>query len=87
MERFTLIRNSDRSITISFVDSDGVAIARTGPASAIARYTWSRLCKWDDILPTAQFCCFSANNPWQGPHSEVVTILQEENRAAHKTKS
>ena len=81
-----LIQNPDKSLTIALPDENGLVRSVTGPASMLVQYTWKQLCKWGDIDPSAQFCCFSSNNPWNPIHSELVSIVQEQRHATCKAK-
>ena len=72
--------NPDKSVTLTFPDDDGLVRSVTGPASAVAKYVWSQLCKFDGIPVRSSFCVFSHGNPWTAVHFEVVATILEERR-------
>ena len=79
--------NTDKSITLTFPDDDGLVRSVTGPARAIAKYVWAQRCKFDRLPVHSPFCVFSDTNPWCAIHSEIITAIFEERRhEARKTK-
>ena len=79
--------NPDKSVTLTFPDDDGLVRSVTGPASAIAKYVWAQLCKFDRIPVRSSFCVFSDTNPWCAIHSEITnTIFEERRNATRKAK-